>query len=214
MISFDFNSLITTVFGVILGAVISRIFQYRDDKNRRKEEEEKRKEEEVRRKEEEKRRKEEKNKYDENIKNLIKSECELNVGNLKKYHDKYLKLKISRLAPSTNNNEIFLNFYKNLSSFPIFTHDAWDSSVKDVIDIFNEDQIKRINEFNIKCDMIKEKSIILHKKSENNQFVKGILQNEYSGEINEAQGDIDNFEWEINGLIDDGEIILNFLNYL
>lgn len=210
MISFDFGSLITTIFGVVLGAAITRIFYYHDEKNRRDEEEEKRKFEENKRKEEENKRKFEENKHKENIKNLIKSECELNLENLKKYNEKYLKLKISRLSPSKNNNEVFLNFYKNLNSFPIFTHDAWYNSLDIISKIFNDDKIKRINEFNVKCDMLKEKSILLHKKSENEGFVNSILSNEYSTEINEAHGDIDDFEWEINGLIMDGEVILNF----
>lgn len=214
MFSFDLGSLITTIFGVIFGAVITRIFYYHDEKNRRKEEENKRKSEENKRKEKEDKRNEEEIKHKVNIKNLIKAECELNLENLKKYDEKYLKLKISSLSPSKNNNEVFLNFYKNLNSFPIFTHDAWYNSLNIVSEIFNDDKIKRINEFNVKCDMLKEKSIVLHKKLENDSFVNGILANEYSVEINEAHGDIDNFEWEINRLIGNGEAILNFFSFL
>lgn len=198
-----------TLIGVFVGAAIQRIWHHRDEKNRHEEEARKNANIEKNKREEEARKNEEKHN---NIKSHIRTECELNVENLKKYNERYLKLKLSRISPSKKINELYLDFYKNLDSFPISSHKTWDNSNDSVKEIFRDDQIKRIMEFYTKYDILKEKSKNLHEKSKNDEFVRNILQNKYSNEINETFKDILNFEGEINDLIVAGEIILHFLN--
>ena len=105
----DYVSWIIPIFCVFLGAFLETIRRHYDEKKKLKKEEEKQKLE-------SKKHEAELNK----IKMLIKSEIELNVENLKRYNERYLKMSISRIPSSKKRNEIYLDFYKNLNSFPIF----------------------------------------------------------------------------------------------
>lgn len=87
----------------------------------------------------------------------------------------------------------------------------WNNYEDVVNEIFLEDHIKNINEFNLKCKMLKEKSLNLNEKSKDKVFVNNILQKEYSNETTEAYKDILNFEGKIDDLIRDGDSILRVI---
>ena len=142
---------------------------------------------------------------------ILKSEYELNVENLNRFNELYLKKNISGRS-FEKENELYLNFYKNLVSFPILCHSNWDNSKKVIHHIFIETHIKEIIEFNRTCDMLKEKASLLHKKCENENFMNNIVQEDYNNEKREAYKDIISFESDIEDVIRRGKRVLNILD--
>ena len=111
----NYISWIIPILCVFLGVIIDIIRQRYNENKKLKQEKQKQKQENEMKKLEATKHEEELNK----IKGLIKSEIELNVENLKKYNERYLKMNISDIPSLNNRNKVFLDFYKNLNSFPI-----------------------------------------------------------------------------------------------
>lgn len=154
----------------------------------------------------------EKNKLEKEIngaKIVLNAEFKLNIKNLKRYKKRYLTHSIARISRD-NENEDYVNFYKNLVSFPIFSHENWNNSKNIIEHLFTENQIQEIIEFNNQCDHLKEKSIKLQKKCDE-IFEQNILSERYTKEQREAYRDILNFESEIDALINKGDIILIYI---
>lgn len=139
-----------------------------------------------------------------NTKANLKVEFELNKKKIEQYNEQYLKLNISTIILlNQDKNDIYLDFYKNLSSFPIFNHTAWNNAQNIINNIFNEQEIKKMIEFNTSCDELKEKSNNLHEKYVNKNFK----------EENNSYSDIRDFEWDIRNTINKGEIVLVYFNF-
>lgn len=135
----------------------------------------------------------------ENTKSNLKVEFELNKTNLEQYNEKYLKQSMSTIIfLDKDKNTLYSDFYKNLSSFPMFNHNTWNNAQNIINNIFNEREIKEMIEFNTACDELKEKANNLHKK-----YDAGLLNTE-----NYDLSDIRDFEWDISDAISKGKTVL------
>ena len=171
--------LFTAIIGAIVTVIVSTIISSHTEKNKIKHEEM-------------------------NTKSNLKVEFELNKKNLEEYNEKYLKQNLSTIIfldkDKTTN---YSDFYKNLGSFPIFNHIAWNNAQNIINNIFNEREIKEMREFNTTCDKLKEKANNLHKKYDNELLKKE----------NYDLSDIRDFEWDINNAIKKGETALIYLKF-
>lgn len=140
---------------------------------------------------------------------LLKSEIEINLSNLKSYKEMYLIKTSQELYEIGNLNDINA-FYYYLREFPILNHNSWDKLMDVIPYVFEDSQISQIIQFNVKLDDLSKRAITL---CEN-----GMPKREYGGfylfeldfrDYEDTLGVYKSFENNINGVINEGENILN-----
>lgn len=138
---------------------------------------------------------------------ILKSEFEVNIDNLKKYKKNYLSKTSEELYDTGTLNDIN-EFYHNLTMFPLLNHYAWNELIDFIPYVFENDEIKKIIQFNAQLDELSKQIKSLSNKGMPNRTYSGFYLFELDSE--EYKETLNNYiiiKNNINNIINYGENI-------